>query len=91
VTKRVTGRLRLLSTRNGPDTRSRWRTGYVRRYPGAHRHLREAGGAGRAPREVAQTQKMQAADIAETITFIVTRPRHMSVNEILVRPTEQDN
>jgi len=34
---------------------------------------------------------MQAADIAETITFIVTRPRHMSVNEILVRPTEQDN
>jgi NADP-dependent 3-hydroxy acid dehydrogenase YdfG len=39
----------------------------------------------------ADTQKMEAADIAETIVFIVTRPRHMSVNEILVRPTEQDN
>jgi len=34
---------------------------------------------------------MQAADIAETITLIITRPRHMSVSEILVRPTEQDN
>ena len=39
----------------------------------------------------AQTQKMPAADIAETIAFIITRPRHMSVNEVLVRPTEQDN
>jgi NADP-dependent 3-hydroxy acid dehydrogenase YdfG len=39
----------------------------------------------------AQTQKMQATDIAETIAFIVTRPRRMSVNEVLVRPTEQDN
>jgi NADP-dependent 3-hydroxy acid dehydrogenase YdfG len=34
---------------------------------------------------------VRAADIAETIAFIITRPRHMSVNEILVRPTEQDN
>jgi NADP-dependent 3-hydroxy acid dehydrogenase YdfG len=39
----------------------------------------------------ARTQKMEAADIAETIVFIITRPRHMSVNEVLVRPTEQDN
>jgi NADP-dependent 3-hydroxy acid dehydrogenase YdfG len=39
----------------------------------------------------AQTQKLVAADIAATIVYIVTRPRHMSVNEILVRPTEQEN
>ncbi len=39
----------------------------------------------------AQTQKMEAADIAETITFVISRPRHMSINEVLVRPTEQDN
>lgn len=39
----------------------------------------------------AQTQKMEAADIAETIAFIITRPRHMSINEVLVRPTEQDD
>jgi NADP-dependent 3-hydroxy acid dehydrogenase YdfG len=39
----------------------------------------------------AQTQKMEAADIAATIVFVITRPRHMSINEVLVRPTEQDN
>jgi NADP-dependent 3-hydroxy acid dehydrogenase YdfG len=39
----------------------------------------------------AQTQKMEAADIAELIAFIVTRPRAMAINEVLVRPTEQDN
>jgi NADP-dependent 3-hydroxy acid dehydrogenase YdfG len=38
-----------------------------------------------------QTQKLEAADIAETIAFIITRPRHMAINEVLVRPTEQDN
>jgi NADP-dependent 3-hydroxy acid dehydrogenase YdfG len=42
-------------------------------------------------RRFAQTQKMEAADIAETIAFVVTRPRHMSVNEMLIRPTDQDN
>jgi len=39
----------------------------------------------------AQTQKMVATDIAETIAFVITRPRHMSINEVLVRPTDQDN
>lgn len=29
-------------------------------------------------------------DIAETIRFAVTRPRHVSVNELLVRPTQQE-
>lgn len=31
-----------------------------------------------------------ATDIAEAIGSMVTRPRRMAVNEILVRPTEQD-
>jgi NADP-dependent 3-hydroxy acid dehydrogenase YdfG len=39
----------------------------------------------------AQTQKMEATDIAETIAFVISRPRHMSINEVLIRPTEQDN
>ena len=30
-----------------------------------------------------------ADDIAEIITFAVTRPRRMTLNEILVRPTAQ--
>lgn len=39
----------------------------------------------------AEIRKMEAADIADTIAFIVTRPWHMSVNEVVIRPTEQDN
>ncbi len=35
-------------------------------------------------------QRMEAGDIAEAIGFIVTRPRHVAVNEILIRPTEQE-
>jgi NADP-dependent 3-hydroxy acid dehydrogenase YdfG len=38
----------------------------------------------------ASMERLQAPDIADTIAFIVTRPRHMAINEILVRPTEQD-
>jgi NADP-dependent 3-hydroxy acid dehydrogenase YdfG len=34
-------------------------------------------------------ERLQADDIADTITYIVTRPRHMAVNELLVRPTQQ--
>ncbi len=35
-------------------------------------------------------ERLQAPDIADAITYIVTRPRHVAINEILVRPTEQD-
>jgi NADP-dependent 3-hydroxy acid dehydrogenase YdfG len=34
-------------------------------------------------------QNLRAEDIADAIVYIVTRPRHMAINEILVRPTEQ--
>jgi NADP-dependent 3-hydroxy acid dehydrogenase YdfG len=37
----------------------------------------------------AQVEIMQATDIAEAIVYIVTRPWRMSINEILIRPTEQ--
>jgi len=37
----------------------------------------------------AGTQRMDAADIADVIGYIVSRPRHMAINEVLVRPTEQ--
>jgi NADP-dependent 3-hydroxy acid dehydrogenase YdfG len=33
---------------------------------------------------------MTADDIAEAIVFTVTRPRHVAVNEVLIRPTEQE-
>jgi NADP-dependent 3-hydroxy acid dehydrogenase YdfG len=35
-------------------------------------------------------QRMQAEDIADAIAYIVTRPRHLAVNEMLIRPTEQE-
>jgi NADP-dependent 3-hydroxy acid dehydrogenase YdfG len=38
----------------------------------------------------AEQERMEASDIAETISFIVTRPRRVAINEILVRPTDQE-
>jgi NADP-dependent 3-hydroxy acid dehydrogenase YdfG len=35
-------------------------------------------------------QRMEAEDIADAITYIVTRPRHVAINEMLIRPTEQE-
>ncbi len=35
-------------------------------------------------------QTMQAEDIADAITYVVTRPRQVAINEVLIRPTEQE-
>jgi NADP-dependent 3-hydroxy acid dehydrogenase YdfG len=40
-------------------------------------------------RRFGDIEPLEALDIADTISYIVTRPRHMAINEILVRPTEQ--
>jgi NADP-dependent 3-hydroxy acid dehydrogenase YdfG len=37
----------------------------------------------------AGVEKLYATYIAEAIEYIVTRPRRVAVNEVLVRPTEQ--
>jgi NADP-dependent 3-hydroxy acid dehydrogenase YdfG len=34
---------------------------------------------------------LQAEDISDAVSYIVTRPRHVAINEILIRPTEQDS
>jgi NADP-dependent 3-hydroxy acid dehydrogenase YdfG len=34
-------------------------------------------------------QILRAEDIADAIVYVVTRPRHVAINEVLVRPTEQ--
>jgi NADP-dependent 3-hydroxy acid dehydrogenase YdfG len=36
-----------------------------------------------------QSRAVGAEDIADMIAYIVTRPRHVAVNEVLIRPTEQ--
>ena len=35
-------------------------------------------------------QRMEAEDIADAIPYIITRPRQVAINEILIRPTEQE-
>jgi NADP-dependent 3-hydroxy acid dehydrogenase YdfG len=35
-------------------------------------------------------EKLESEDIADAIAYIVTRPRRMAVNEMLIRPTEQE-
>ena len=37
----------------------------------------------------AGVERLEADDIADAITYIVTRPRRVAVHEILIRPTEQ--
>ncbi len=37
----------------------------------------------------ADMERLAAADIADAIAYVVTRPRHVAINELLVRPTEQ--
>jgi NADP-dependent 3-hydroxy acid dehydrogenase YdfG len=45
--------------------------------------------AEQAAKRFGHIERLQSADIADAITYIVTRPRRMAINEILVRPTEQ--
>jgi NADP-dependent 3-hydroxy acid dehydrogenase YdfG len=39
----------------------------------------------------AAMEPLHADDIADAIGYIVTRPRHVAINELLVRPTEQQH
>jgi NADP-dependent 3-hydroxy acid dehydrogenase YdfG len=38
----------------------------------------------------AEMDILRSEDIADAIAYVVTRPRHVAVNEILVRPTQQE-
>jgi NADP-dependent 3-hydroxy acid dehydrogenase YdfG len=49
-------------------------------------HVREEVRSNLAP---TSTEILKAEDIADAVVYIVTRPRRMAVNEILIRPTEQ--
>ena len=35
-------------------------------------------------------ERLQSEDVADAIAYVVTRPRHVAINELLVRPTEQE-
>jgi NADP-dependent 3-hydroxy acid dehydrogenase YdfG len=34
-------------------------------------------------------ERLQAEDIADAVHYVVSRPRHLAINEVLIRPTEQ--
>ena len=42
-----------------------------------------------AMKRFADIEMLQAADIADAIAYVVTRPRRVAINEVLIRPTEQ--
>jgi NADP-dependent 3-hydroxy acid dehydrogenase YdfG len=52
-------------------------------------HVREEVRAGLMQR-FAGVERMEAADIGDAIAYVVTRPRRVAINEILIRPTEQE-
>jgi NADP-dependent 3-hydroxy acid dehydrogenase YdfG len=51
-------------------------------------HIRE-GVREQVLKRFADIERLSADDVAEAIGFAVTRPWHVSLNEILIRPTEQ--
>jgi len=52
-------------------------------------HIRE-GVREAARQRYVGVEMLEAEDIADAIAYVVTRPRRMAVNEVLVRPTEQE-
>jgi NADP-dependent 3-hydroxy acid dehydrogenase YdfG len=44
----------------------------------------------RALERFAGVERLQSEGIADAVAYIVTRPRHVAVNETLIRPTEQE-
>jgi NADP-dependent 3-hydroxy acid dehydrogenase YdfG len=52
-------------------------------------HLRD-GVREQVRQRFADIEMLQSEDVADAIAYAVTRPRHVSLNEILIRPTEQE-
>ena len=38
----------------------------------------------------ASMERLQSEDISDAVAYVVTRPRHVAINEVLIRPTEQE-
>ncbi|CAM3213141.1 SDR family NAD(P)-dependent oxidoreductase [Deinococcus saxicola] len=43
-----------------------------------------------AMKRFADMERLKSEDIADAVLYIVTRPRHVAINELLIRPTEQE-
>lgn len=41
-------------------------------------------------KRLAGVERLESEDIADAIAYVVTRPRRVAINEVLIRPTEQE-
>ena len=53
-------------------------------------HITQAGARETALRRIQEITPLQSENIANAIVYAVTQPAHVNVNEILLRPTEQE-
>jgi NADP-dependent 3-hydroxy acid dehydrogenase YdfG len=37
----------------------------------------------------ASVERLEPEDVADAVAYVVTRPRRIAVNEVVIRPTEQ--
>ena len=53
-------------------------------------HITQPDARSAAQRMYTDMTPLQAEDVARAIRYVVTQPRHVAVNEVLVRPTDQE-
>jgi len=52
-------------------------------------HIRDEAARRTADQSRAAISSLRAEDVARVVAFIVAQPRHVAINEVLLRPTEQ--
>jgi NADP-dependent 3-hydroxy acid dehydrogenase YdfG len=53
-------------------------------------HITQEAAREEAKRNAASMRALQSEDIARAILYVVSQPPHVAVNEVLVRPTDQE-
>ena len=53
-------------------------------------HITQEEARSTAEQFAGQIRQLQSEDIARAILYVVTQPPHVAVNEVLVRPTDQE-
>ncbi len=53
-------------------------------------HITQPDAKAAAERTHATMRRLQSEDIARAVLYVVSQPPHVAVNEVLVRPTDQE-